>query len=1060
MSTPSPAGRASAPRLLVGRERELTELEAHLAAASAGHGGLVLLGGEPGVGKTRLLDELAARAPARGMVPLWGRCWEEGGTPPYWPWVQVLRAQLRRDDPARLAEELGAQCAVLATLVPELSPGTSASLADASSAGHDSEHKRFVLFDAVAACLRAASTRDPLLVLLDDVHAADRPSLRLLAFLGRELRGTPVLVVCAHRDAEVRAAPAVAEALSHAAREGAALHLAGLPERDVARFVEARAGVRPSAAIVTVLHRQTGGNPFFLDEVVRLLGTQGRLTQQRDAIGGRLGVPVRIRDAVERRLAPLSGDCRDVLDTASVLGLECSLRHLGALTQADPAGLLGRLDEAVAAGIVTAARGAGGRVCFVHALFREAVYDGLPAGRRVALHAEVGRLLSQQPGTPVAEIAHHFLEAAEGGADIEGAVEYARRAAGEATARLAYEEAAELAERALQALDLCDQPDAVVRGELLVELGEARQRMGVLDAARDALEDATAIARRLAPAVRGPLLARAALALAGVGPEVGRVDGALIELLDEALDALDPADGALRARLLARLASELAYAPVDSRRHELGEQAVAMAERVADPAALGYVLVRRLIVLMEPGNAGHRQTLASSILDLARRTGDRELAAEGRGWRLFAHLERGDLAGVEQDLDALGRLAEETRHPHYQWLASMFRAMRALLAARFDDAERLAAAALAIGEAHGNPNALVAYGSQVYVLRWGQGRLEEIAPLLDDFVARHASGPVWESAAANLHATLGRLDEARRRFEPACDAFLTLPRDVTWLPHLGLLAESCARIGDRTRAATLYGLLEPFAGQHLVTGPGAACLGAAGRPAGLLAAVLGRHDEALALLDQALDGNERMGALAWVAQTLSDRAAVLLARDARGDREAAAACVARARALAARLDLRGVTTAVEALAERLGGELDAPEDAASRQVLRHEGDHWTVEYGGRALHLRDSKGIRLLAHLLGHPGREFHAAVLAAAADGRPDAPDPAVVGMEESERHRVSVTRAIHALLARVTTAHPGLGEHLARTVRTGTLCSYHPDPRIPEVWDLRGVRPGARRE
>jgi tetratricopeptide (TPR) repeat protein len=272
----------------------------------------------------------------------------------------------------------------------------------------------------------------------------------------------------------------------------------------------------------------------------------------------------------------------------------------------------------------------------------------------------------------------------------------------------------------------------------------------------------------------------------------------------------------------------------------------------------------------------------------------------------------------------------------------MFRAMRALLAARFDDAERLAAAALAIGEAHGNPNALVAYGSQVYVMRWGQGRLEEIAPLLDEFVARHASGPVWESAAANLHATLGRLDEARRRFEPACDAFLTMPRDVTWLPHLGLLAESCARIGDRTRAATLYGLLEPFAGQHLVTGPGAACLGAAGRPAGLLAALLGRHDEALALLDQALDGNERMGALAWVAQTLSDRAAVLLAREARGDREAASACVARARALAARLDLRGVTAAVEALAERLGGEPDAVEDAASRQVLRHEGDHWTA----------------------------------------------------------------------------------------------------------------------
>jgi tetratricopeptide (TPR) repeat protein len=1049
--SPSPAGRAGAPRAFVGRERELAELEAHLAAASAGHGGLVLLGGEPGVGKTRLLDELATRAHARGTIPLWGRCWEEGGAPLYWPWVQVLRAVLRRDDPQRLMAELGAQSAVLAPLVPDL-PGLSSlpsspPLEGGSGASLDSEHKRFVLFDAVATCLRAASSRAPLLVLLDDVHAADRPSLRLLAFLGRELRGAPVLIVCAHRDAEVRAAPSVAEALAHAAREGAALHLAGLAERDVARFVETRAGVRPSAAVVAALHRQTGGNPFFLDEVVRLLGTQGRLTQQR-AAGGRLGVPIRIRDAVERRLAPLSGECRAVLDTASVIGPECSLRQLGAATRAEPATLLVHIDEAVAADIVTNARGGGGRIRFVHALFREALYDGLPAVRRVALHGEVGRMLEQQRGTPAAELAHHFLEASEGGAHVEGAVEYARRAAAEATARLAYEEAAQVLERALQALEVCARPDATVRGELLVELGEARQRMGALDAARADLQDAVAIARRLDDARRGPLLARAALALAGVGPEVGHVDEALVGLLDEALGELDPADGALRARLLARLASELAYAPADTRRHDLGQQAVAMAERVGDPATLGYALVRRLVVLMEPGNAKHREVLASSILDLARRTGDRELAADGSGWRLFARLELGDLAGVEQDLDALCRLAEETRHPHYRWLAAMFRAMRALLGARFDEAERLAADALAVGQAHGNPNALVAYGSQLYVLRWGQGRLEEIEPLLGGFIERHASAPVWESATAHLLATMGRLDEARRRFVPACDAFLAMRHDVTWLPHLGLLAEACARIGDRARAPVLYDLLRPFAEQHLITGPGAACLGPAARPAALLAAVLERWDDALALLDLALDRTERMGALSWVAQTLSDRAAVLAARDAPGDREAAAECCARARALAVRLDLRGVTAAVEALATPLGVEPAAATDAPPRQVVRHEGDHWTIEYGGRAFHLRDSKGIRLLAYLLSHPGREFHAVVLAAAADGKPEAPDPSAVGVDESERHRVSVTRAIHTLLARVTTAHPGLGEHLARTVRTGTLCSYAPDPRVPTVW------------
>src|SRR5262249_51244935 len=382
----------------------------------------------------------------------------------------------------------GPQAAVLAPLVPELSSlPSSAPLEGASRASLDSEHKRFVLFDAVATCLRGASSRDPLVVLLDDVHAADRPSLRLLAFLGRELRGTRVLMLCAHRDAEVRAAPPVADALAEAAREGAALHIAGFSERDVARFVEARAGVRPSAAVVAALHRQTGGNPFFLDEVVRLLGPQGRLTQQR-AGGGRLGVPIRIRDAVERRLGPLSGECRAVLDTASVIGPECSLRQLGAVTRAEPATLLGRVDEAVAAGIVTAAPG-GGRIRSVHALFREALYDGLPAERRVALHGEVGQMLEQHPGTPAAELAHHFLEASEGGAHVDGAVEYARRAAAEATARLAYEEAAQLLERALQALEVCARPGAMVRGELLVELGEARQRMGALDAARADLQD-------------------------------------------------------------------------------------------------------------------------------------------------------------------------------------------------------------------------------------------------------------------------------------------------------------------------------------------------------------------------------------------------------------------------------------------------------------------------------------------------------------------------------------------------------------------------------------------
>src|SRR4030095_9634448 len=302
-----------------------------------------------------------------------------------------LRAELRRQNPDRLLAEVGVQSALLAAIIPELATRPTPPAGDAS-AGLDSVHRRFALFDAVAACFRTMASRGPVLLLLDDVHAADPPSLRLLAFLARELRGTPVLVVCAHRDAEVRAAPEVAEALAEAARDGVAVPLTGLPERDVARFVEIRPGVRASPTVVAALHRQTGGNPFFLDEVVRLLVAEGRLTQRGVAarLGGpgrlhhttpkrppaaaapllvaegrltqrgvaaRLGVPVRIHDTIDRRLAALSPPCRALLELASVIGLECGLGQLPAVAKAPPAVLLGQLDEARAAGIITVSSG-------------------------------------------------------------------------------------------------------------------------------------------------------------------------------------------------------------------------------------------------------------------------------------------------------------------------------------------------------------------------------------------------------------------------------------------------------------------------------------------------------------------------------------------------------------------------------------------------------------------------------------------------------------------------------------------------------------------------------
>jgi hypothetical protein len=349
----------------------------------------------------------------------------------------------------------------------------------------------------------------------------------------------------------------------------------------------------------------------------------------------------------------------------------------------------------------------------------------------------------------------------------------------------------------------------------------------------------------------------------------------------------------------------------------------------------------------------------------------------------------------------------------------------------------------------GDPNALVAYGAQLYVLRRAQGRLAELEPLMSGFVARHASAPVWETATALLYALLGRMDDARGRFESAFDEFMALPRDVTWLPHLGLLGETCALLGDRQRAAALLPLLEPFAEQTLVAGPGAASFGVAMRVVGLLSATVSRHDEAVARLERAARLDEQRGGIAWFAQSLCDHATVLLARDASGDRELAARSASRAHALALRLGMPAIAAATAPLARRLDDEPLPSEPHAHRQVLRREKDHWTVEYEGRACRLRDSKGMHLLVHLLRHPGEEFHAASLVAAASGAPLVPGIPSLDQAASERARVSVTRAVHGLLDRIATAHPALGEHLARTVRTGTVCSYAPDPRLPSTWE-----------
>src|SRR5438876_221263 len=572
------------PAGFVGRHHELVELRAGLEDAATRRGRFFLVVGEAGIGKTRLVEELAREAAERGHLVLWGRCWEGEGAPPYWPWIQVIRTYLRiarSDGLPRVAGGAGAP--YLAQLVPELGGLQS----PAPSVPRQSEHARFYLFDAVVTFLQSRPDHTPLVLVFDDLQWADAPSLLLLQFLVHELRDTAMLVVATYREIEARQNPHVADILGALARDGRHLPLRGFGEEEVALFIEGKTGRSASAALVRAVHRETEGNPFFVDEIVHLLAAEEALERQDATVARGLPVPQGVREAIRRRLAPLPAPCRDALTLASVVGREFGL---GAVQHACGLGadaLLDVLGPALGREILVRDPRRAGRYRFAHALIRETIYEELGAAERARLHGRIGEVLEtlhQRDPTPhLATLAHHFLEAVPAGG-AEKAITYSTRAARYAEASLAYEDAAVLFERALEVLAEGRPADARERCELLLARGGAQWKAGDGHGARETFRQAAEIARRVGDPA---LLARSALGFAGEGSRLlwvrsGVVDQPRIELLQEALDGLGERDPGLRARLLARLAVNLYWAPERERGLARRGEAVARARRALE----------------------------------------------------------------------------------------------------------------------------------------------------------------------------------------------------------------------------------------------------------------------------------------------------------------------------------------------------------------------------------------------------------------------------------------------------------------------------------------------
>src|SRR3954471_7730874 len=326
---------------LLGRGRELDELMAAFDEARAGRGGLVLLTGDPGIGKTRLARTLGEQARAAGAVVALARGWDGGGAPSYWPWLQVLRALAAERSDERLAADLGAGARWVAQIAPEIRERLG--LPDGGEAAAESDQARFALFDAVAIFLRRVAADAPVVVLLDDLHTADLPSLLLLAFLARAVAEAPVLIVSTHHEAGPKRGPEVEGVFGELSRFGRRVHLGGLETGDLRRLIAHRSGADPSDELVERLGAVTEGNPFFSDEVVRLLVSHGRV-----ASGARLPLPDGVRRPRPRRPQPLSPEGPAALEAAAVAGRGFRVATLERAVDVPRAELLERLDEALA----------------------------------------------------------------------------------------------------------------------------------------------------------------------------------------------------------------------------------------------------------------------------------------------------------------------------------------------------------------------------------------------------------------------------------------------------------------------------------------------------------------------------------------------------------------------------------------------------------------------------------------------------------------------------------------------------------------------------------------
>jgi len=884
--------RAAAPALLertpfVGREAERAELRRLLDQVARGQGGLVMIGGEPGVGKTRLAEELAAEARQRGLLALTGHCYEMEGAPPYIPFVEMLEATARLVPAAALRETLSDAAPEVAKLMPELRrlfPDIPAPLE------LPPEQERRYLFNSMHEFMERSGRAQPLFLVLEDLHWADDSTLLLLQHIAQRLSEMPVLIVGTYRDVELDVARPLARALEELVRQRLAHRLAlkRLPEADVSAMLRALSGQEPPPFLVQVVYRETEGNPFFVEEVFQHLAAEGKLFDAQghwraDLSIGELEVPEGVRLVIGRRLERVSEDCRRVLVTAAVIGRGFSFEVLEALVEVGADVLLDAVDEGERAHLITSAGdGREARFTFAHELIRQTLLSGLSLPRRQRMHLRVAEAMegvyARALEEHVADLAHHLYQAGSA-ADAQKTAHYLALAGERALEAAAFEDALRLYETAVS---LQPADDRRGRADLLYKRGLVRRSLGRWDEALADWREALAAYEEVGDI---EAVGRMCYAMALQLTWGARWEEAL-EISRRGLAALGERVSADRCRLLARAGLTLSMAGYHTAGDGMIAQAVAMAEQLGDEHLLGRVLASKAVhhwaylQLPEMADSGLRAA------EPLRSAGDLWPLADALWASQFGLLFLGrfdEVAKISQEVEPL---ASRLGHLGALVMAGRARGLREfMLTGDIDKYEEFARGDLELCRTAGIPFICNSY-TMLGLADFWRGRWQEALENFQEAVRLEFPG-FWASGewaflfsgkayAGDRDAALATLEQRRDNL-PRSDQANT---NGAWTMLFGVV-EGLAVLGERDEAAKLYPLvLEAIDTGAVIRWGGDRLLQTV---AGIAAAAGGQWDKAEEHYRTALRQAHELPVVIEQAEVRRWYARMLIDRDAPGD---------------------------------------------------------------------------------------------------------------------------------------------------------------------------------